>query len=509
LARARRTDPGAWERDLRGDLDWITLKAMAPERRHRYETARELAHDIERHLRSEPVSARPPSISYRAGRFVMRHRVGVVVAAAAALVSAAVAGQSVVQAGRLARERDRATMAASKARALNEFLEKTLLSPDPIDGLGRGATMPQVLDSAVARLTREPPSSREVEASVKSAIGYAYLKLGLYDRAEPLLTSALAAQGGASDSAALAQTALRVAQLYDKRAKYDTAAALFERSVRIRRIVSGPRSTELAAALVFAGGFARDRGDSARAVAQFTEAGDIFRAVGDSLGSASVDDELGVLEYGRGNLVEAERLMRRSLEYKRRKFGRHALVAGELSNLGALLEDLKRPSDAEAAYREAIDIGREKLGEDHDVVTATMNNLGLLLGNRRQYAEAAVWLRRALAADERKLGPDNPAVGTDALNLAQNICRAKPTQEGAALAKRAVTVFQHADPTSWALGQAHVVHGTCLTGLGRLDDAERELTSGLAVLVRVLGPSHRRVDSAKVRIAELAEARKR
>ena len=83
--------------------------------------------------------------------------------------------------------------------------------------------------------------------------------------------------------------------------------------------------------LVVSGGFARDRGDSARALAKFAEAGGIFRTIGDSRGSSSVDDEAGVLEYGRGNLAEAERPMRRSLEFKRRRFGRHALVASQLN----------------------------------------------------------------------------------------------------------------------------------------------------------------------------------
>jgi len=509
LAKARGTDPRTWARDLRGDLDWITLKAMATDRRQRYETARELALDIERHMRREPIVARPPSVRYRAGRFLSRHRAGAGVAAVTLLAVIASGAQAVVQSRRVARERDRAQAEADKARALNDFLQRTLLSPDPIDGIGRNVTMVQALDSAVARLGREPLESPAVEASVKSAIGWAYFRLALYDRAEPLLNASLALRESLAppDSEGLAESVLRVAQLHDKRSRYDSAASLFERGVALRRRLNGATSRELAVALVDAGGFARDRGDSARAIAQFIEAGDIFRAVGDSQGGASVDDNRSVLEYARGNLPEAELLMRRSLEFKRRTLGRHPLVAGQLSNLGALLEDLKRPDAAEAAYREALDMGVETLGEDHDIVTATMNNLGLLLSNEGKYAEAQTFLRRALAVDERKLGPDNPGVGIDALNLAQSICRGRATEEGAALAERAARIFARTDPASWTQGQARIVRGTCLTGLSRFDEAERDLRAGLRILERVLGPTHRRVDFAKERLSELQRAR--
>ncbi|MDH5235425.1 MAG: tetratricopeptide repeat protein [Gemmatimonadota bacterium] len=161
----------------------------------------------------------------------------------------------------------------------------------------------------------------------------------------------------------------------------------------------------------------------------------------------------------------------------------------------------------EAAYREALDIGLETLGADHDVVTSTMNNLGLLLSNTGRYVESQTWLRRALATDEQKLGRDNPAVAIDLLNLAFAICRGGATDEGAAVAARAAEIFARTEPGSWAQGAARVARGACLTDLGRFDEAERELRAGTRILERVLGPTHRRVDSARARMAELDQAR--
>ena len=88
VARLRDTDLSSLERDLRGDLDWITMKAMEKERARRYASASELGSDLNRHLNNEPVVARPPSASYRIAKFVRRHRGAV--AAGLAVVSALV-----------------------------------------------------------------------------------------------------------------------------------------------------------------------------------------------------------------------------------------------------------------------------------------------------------------------------------------------------------------------------------------------------------------------------------
>ncbi|NGO40481.1 protein kinase [Limisphaera ngatamarikiensis] len=74
IAAQRRTDPHRLLHLLRGDLDWITLKALEKDRTRRYATAHDLARDIERHLAHEPVLARPPSTLYRLQKLIRRHR---------------------------------------------------------------------------------------------------------------------------------------------------------------------------------------------------------------------------------------------------------------------------------------------------------------------------------------------------------------------------------------------------------------------------------------------------
>jgi eukaryotic-like serine/threonine-protein kinase len=96
LANYRRTTPQALVRELRGDVDWITMKALDPERAGRYATADALAMDLRRHLRSEPVTARPRRFGYRVGRFVRRHRLATAAAVLALPVVGVLAAQEIV-----------------------------------------------------------------------------------------------------------------------------------------------------------------------------------------------------------------------------------------------------------------------------------------------------------------------------------------------------------------------------------------------------------------------------
>ncbi len=77
VAKSRGTEPGRLAGLLRGDLDWITLKALEKDRTRRYATVSELAADVRRHLNHEAVLASPPSTTYRMAKFVRRNRLTV------------------------------------------------------------------------------------------------------------------------------------------------------------------------------------------------------------------------------------------------------------------------------------------------------------------------------------------------------------------------------------------------------------------------------------------------
>ncbi len=121
IAASRHVQPMALSRLVRGDLDWIVMKALAKERNRRYDSAIGLANDIERFANHEPVSAGPPTAAYRMRKFIRRNRVQV--AAAALVLLALVGGVSGTTVGLLearrqgARARQQEQLAVAEAAA--------------------------------------------------------------------------------------------------------------------------------------------------------------------------------------------------------------------------------------------------------------------------------------------------------------------------------------------------------------------------------------------------------
>ncbi|MCX6902726.1 MAG: serine/threonine-protein kinase, partial [Verrucomicrobia bacterium] len=88
VAAKRRAEPAKLGRLVRGDLDWIVMKALEKDRQRRYQTASAFAQDLQHYLHNEPVEAVAPSVRYQVVKFIHRHQVGVAFAAAMALLAA-------------------------------------------------------------------------------------------------------------------------------------------------------------------------------------------------------------------------------------------------------------------------------------------------------------------------------------------------------------------------------------------------------------------------------------
>src|SRR5262249_19650091 len=117
VAQHRHAEPAALGRLIRGDLDWITMKALDKNRQRRYETGKGLTMDNERHLRNEPVLARPPSAVYRLQKAVRRHRVAFAAGTAVTLALLSGIAVSTWQAARATRAKAQAVVEQQRADA--------------------------------------------------------------------------------------------------------------------------------------------------------------------------------------------------------------------------------------------------------------------------------------------------------------------------------------------------------------------------------------------------------
>ncbi|MCI0676007.1 MAG: serine/threonine-protein kinase, partial [Phycisphaerales bacterium] len=184
VAARQKTDVAALRRQLRGDLDWIVLKALEKDRERRYASASEFADDVRRHLEHQPVLAGPPSAAYRVRKFVRRHRMGVL---AAAVVALALVGGAVGMTVGMMRARD----AAQQAIAVNEFMREVLTSVDP-DQMGADVPLVDVLEDASRTASQRFAGHPALEAQVRELLGSVYGNLSKMDQSLTEFQRALA-----------------------------------------------------------------------------------------------------------------------------------------------------------------------------------------------------------------------------------------------------------------------------------------------------------------------------
>ena len=165
---------------LQGDPDAITLKALEKDRARRYSTPVELAADIGRYLRNEPVSAHAPSAAYRARKYIRRHRLGVTLVSLLVLLAVISAIAQTIQLRRIRRERDRADR-------ITGFLTDMFKVPAPSEARGNTVTAREILDRSSNEIERGLDRDPEVRSQLMLVMAKTYENLGLFSRAHELM----------------------------------------------------------------------------------------------------------------------------------------------------------------------------------------------------------------------------------------------------------------------------------------------------------------------------------
>jgi serine/threonine protein kinase len=202
----RGADQAARGRAVRGDLDWIVMKALAKKRSRRYETATGFARDVDRYLKGEMVEARPPTLGYRAQKFLRRYRGAVI---AAGVVGVTLVGGIVgTTSGMMRAEKHRsdaetarnsehaarvseqsqknialhekqvAEAAAERAGAFSEILNRSLMVGNPLNVNGSPETMSDLLTNVALEVDGRPDLPADVRGPIDSFVARAMITQG-------------------------------------------------------------------------------------------------------------------------------------------------------------------------------------------------------------------------------------------------------------------------------------------------------------------------------------------
>ncbi len=510
-AHQRRTDAGSLRRRIQGDLDWIVMKALEKDRARRYASAHELAADIERHLRHEPVVAGPPGAGYRTRKFVRRHRAGVFAAALSMTLLLAVTVAVSLQARRIAAERDRANREAEAARQVSRFLVDLFNVSDP--GEARGNTIParEILDQGAAKIESELSGQPELQARLMSTIGSVYSKLGLYGQSAPLLEKALDTRRtvmGAAHEDTL-RSMLELGEAYLSQGKLAEAEALMREALSGSRQALGEQHPTTMSALSDLGVTLHFQGKLAEAESAYGEALRRRREVlgADHPEALETANNLAALLYTQGRLADAEPYMRDALEGRRRALGAdHPETLDSMINLCPVLMSLDRAAEAEPVCREADDVGR-RVRPDHPKTIVSINNLGKAAGLLGRDDEAETLFTEAIGALRRTVGDEHPDTLVAIGNLGELYTKSGRLREAGEILIPAVGAARRVLPPGHVVTALTLInYARFLTATARYDQAEPLLLEAHRILDGAVGSAHRYTRRAIDSLAALYEA---
>ncbi len=516
VAARRRVEPRRLGAIIRGELDWVVMKALEKDRARRYETASAFALDISNYLSGGAVSAAPPSASYRVRKFVRRNR-GVVAAAAAVAVALLVGAIGFAwQASIAGAERDNAVKSQLAEAAQRRVADEQKARAQEQEGLAEANAaaaakardqMQRVAEFQARMLRRVPPyeMGRDLALDLSARVRDAQKSLDLTDDQR---ARALSTFGGLLDGISMTDVARRiidanvltpsaesiakefgdepliqaslhhtVAAIYRDLGIFDKAKLEAQREFNLRTANQGPDDRDTLRAKADIGHLCESLGqpeESKRILEDVTP--QLERALGvedpDALRSRMC---LGVIAIEQGHNDEARAIFEKVLAVQERTLGPdHEDVAMTLGNLGMALTNLKKPDEAAPLFERALSIRRHKWGADDASTLEAQQHLASAYEDQRRFDDAYRLRLDAIETLARIRGASHPATITAIAQLADLYKKQNRFEEAEVQARRALALRRT------ALGDAHPLTidsiddvAILCTRLGRFDEAEK------------------------------------
>ncbi|MAG58631.1 MAG: hypothetical protein CMJ83_20270 [Planctomycetes bacterium] len=540
--RAIQEDAPRRAKELSGDLETIARTCLEKDRERRYASAAEVAADLRRWLRSEPIQAQRPSVTRQLRLFARRHRAFVVAAAvvfvvlvAATITSARYAQLAIDRAEREETQRILAEISA-------EYLEEILLAAGPIGG-GNRMTLHDVIDRAAETVGAALAGHPAAEARMRTLIGDAYRQLSRFKQAEEQLERALALARKQEDKKLEASALAKLGAVYVQAGRPTEAVGPLEDALACIEGTVGDEAVRLELwNLLGVARFYLGELDAAiawhkRALARRRELGE-FTAVGESLvnlGNAEL--QLGRTERACEVWTEARALFREHSPD-------HAYLGTALSNLGWIRQRKGDFSGAEELFQEALEVLKRSYDEESPALAGTLRKLALLAvrtsdfetadarflrtaelltregdrldlagtladhayayTRRERWSEARPLIERSLAT-YAEVVPETHAMVAGPLYLS-GLCDLRDGDAQSALrnlersrAIRAKTLGEQ----HWQTANSASLLGECLLTLGRTEEAAPWIEKSLPILRAALGEGNPNVRAAETRLAAL------
>jgi len=437
---------------LRGDLDTILAKALQKDIAQRYQSAQELAEDLQRHLDGKSIAAAPDSATVVFRKFVRRNKALTVAAAVCitALIIATVVSllyassesrarteakqQRVVaeaNAQKAIQEAERARKAEHDAeQRANELEQVAAFQASQLSGIETevmGAHLRNaIIEKRRLALERGARDEQETQAALgqlmRSLVGVNFTDVAVETLDANVFERALAAidEQFADQPLVRARLLQTVATTLYELGLLDRATDPQEEALRIRRETLGDDHADTLTSIGRMGTLLKAQGKLSEAEPYYREALDGCRLIlgDDDQRTLTSMQDMGSLLRAQGKFAEAEFYCREALEGSRRVLGdNHPVTLGSIHGMGFLLQAQGKLAEAEPYWREVLEGRRIVLGDTHSDTLSSINNMGGLLKEQGKLDEAEPYYREAVEGFRSTLGDDHAETLNSIANL--------------------------------------------------------------------------------------------
>ncbi|MEO1573456.1 MAG: serine/threonine-protein kinase [Pseudomonadota bacterium] len=512
ISAARATVPQRLRRDLEGDLDQIVLMALQKDTDRRYSSVEALAQDVSRHLQGLPVLAQSDRWTYRAAKFLRRHRV---IVGTVGLTFAGLAvglGAALWQGQIAARERDRARQQERLASEVSGFMKDMFFhftsalpddySPSPLEMLRQGSMHAEQLTS----------DDEELAGAMLYEIADLYLWAGAYPQADELFERVQALTRTPRRQMMVLERLATNARLQNDMAR---AMPLYDRAVALGEQHLAPDDTDLAFVLnTYAVALVR-KADYERAEALFRR----ILAIREQTPLTQHPDRalMAVALDNHGNALRKLGRLREALEAHEASYAHRKIIAADMAgessdtpfslyHLTVAYWLLDQSEQAMASAGQLIAEGERAFGTTHRLAVGGRRLKAALLIKRGAFSDAGALVERAWSDNTASPYPDEEETYQLTLLRARIARETGNVAQAEALLTGLWTELEPrwrdegrsvlAGPVALAMGQTQIAGG------GPVEEAQRWLRLGLEIEQASFAPGHYRIGVARLILAE-------
>jgi non-specific serine/threonine protein kinase/serine/threonine-protein kinase len=513
IAERRSSDPRRLLRELKGELQWITFRAIEKNPDRRYASVAELAADIRRYLANEPVLAGAPSTMYRVRKYARRHRGRVI--ATGLVLAAIVAGGIATGIGfrRAVRAEHAARREAESAQRIADFLIELFKSSTPGRSGGETITARSLLEQGTRRIEAGATGDPQIRARLLRTIGEAHMGLGLQEEGLQLLAEALSTSESVQprDDREIAQQLRASARGMMLAGKPDSACMLLDQTMSV--LQEHGTVSDKAACLSEKAAVLATQGDLVPAESLLAIAIEMTKSEPEPDASLllRMTGTMANVAHRKYDLDDAERHYLRLIELAQQigeptylvrahrglawlymeqgeaeKSMQHAdecvrmarkLYAPDHPNLAEALDAKSEALYGAGDIPQAIAVREEATGilrakDVPDRLAHALNRLGLFYSYEEKYDLSIARLEEALGIRNRIYGPENARTAETLANLAQSCALAGMVQRSDSCFQAALSVFDRVDPSSVFNAYAHMQYANLCRDNRRIAAAE-------------------------------------